>query len=281
MTNRYMHTLEISMTCFQPLSLRERFLRGLARASGTVKRAFGLSLVAVAFTATQPHSLAPDLMQGLMLGLSAASAHAEEPAARPVVEILAFGDSLTAGYGLKQGDGFVDQLEAWLNSRAEGGAVHITNAGVSGDTTSGGRARLDWTLSGQEPDLVILALGGNDVLRGIDPAITRDNMQAMMATLKEKGVPVLVAGMLAPPNLGDEYRTAFDSIYKDLAAQYGAVLYPFFLEGVAAEPNLNQADGIHPNPEGVKIIVSAMGPYVIDALESALSASDRPAFGEP
>ncbi|GHF12034.1 arylesterase [Kordiimonas sediminis] len=188
---------------------------------------------------------------------------AKEPA---TVNILAFGDSLTAGYGLGPGDGFTDQLEVWLNSNMKTDAtIKVTNGGVSGDTTSGGRSRLDWSLApfkDGKPDLVILGLGGNDGLRGIDPAVTRDNMDAMVKTLTDRDIPVLLLGMLAPPNLGPDYAAIFDSIYKDLSVKYGVELYPFFLDGVAAIPELNQPDGIHPTKEGVTIIVSKVGPVV-------------------
>ncbi len=184
--------------------------------------------------------------------------------------ILAFGDSLTAGYGLPPGDGFTEKLQVWLN--AQGKAVKVINGGVSGDTSSGGRSRLDWVLSaanGGKPHLVILELGANDGLRGIDPAITRKNIDAMMAKLTTKNIPVLIAGMRAPPNLGPDYMANFNSIFPDMAAKYGAMLYPFFLEGVAADPAFNQADGIHPTAEGVDIIISKLGPVVLSALEQA------------
>jgi acyl-CoA thioesterase-1 len=188
--------------------------------------------------------------------------------AADTVEILAFGDSLTAGYGLEAGDGFTDQLEAWLNTNMDV-PVKVTNAGVSGDTTSGGRSRLEWGLTpfeGGKPDLVILTLGGNDGLRGIDPTITRDNIDAMVKLLSERDIPVLIGGMLAPPNLGPDYAEIFNPAYKATAEKYDQPLYPFFLEGVAADPSLNQPDGIHPNAEGVKIIVSKLGPVVKDLI---------------
>ena len=185
-----------------------------------------------------------------------------------VIQILAFGDSLTAGYGLPAGDGFTDQLEAWLNNEMDT-PVHIVNAGVSGDTSSGGRARLDWTLApvkGGTPDLVILELGANDALRGVAPEITRDNMDAMVKTLTDRGIPVLLAGMLASPSWGPDYQATFDAIFPDLEKKYGVMLYPFFLDGVAMNAALNQADGIHPTKEGVAIIIEKIGPYVKRAL---------------
>ncbi|WP_417449886.1 arylesterase [Kordiimonas sp.] len=179
-------------------------------------------------------------------------------------EIVAFGDSLTAGYGLAPGEGFTDQLQAWLDENSAR-KVRVINAGVSGDTSSGGRARLDWGLApvkDGKPDLVILELGANDGLRGIDPNITAENIDAMVAELAARDVTVLVAGMMAPPNLGAEYAQVFNPIFKDVADKYDMPLYPFFLEGVAADASLNQSDGMHPNAQGVKIMVSKIGPVV-------------------
>lgn len=174
------------------------------------------------------------------------------------ITILALGDSLTAGYGLEQGEGFTDQLQARLVEA--GHQVHVINAGVSGDTSAGGRSRLDWLLT-PEIDAVIVELGANDGLRGLDPAQTRDNLDWIMNRLREKGLPVLLSGMVAPPNLGADYGREFNSIYPDLAETYGAVFDPFFLEGVAAEPTLNQNDGIHPTAEGVGVIVARILPH--------------------
>ena len=178
--------------------------------------------------------------------------------------VLTFGDSLTAGYGLPAEDAFVARLQAAL--RQGGDAIVVRNGSVSGDTTSSGRARLAWTLAGKV-DLVILELGANDSLRGVDPSVTRTNLDAILAELARRKIPVLLAGMLAPPNLGPEYEAAFNSIYPDLARQYGVRLYPFFLDGVAAEPALNQHDGLHPNAAGVRVIVAAITPYVLDLLK--------------
>jgi acyl-CoA thioesterase-1 len=178
--------------------------------------------------------------------------------------VMTFGDSLTAGYGLPAPDAFVARLQAAL--RQAGRDVVVRNGSVSGDTTSGGRARLAWTLSGQV-DLVILELGANDSLRGVDPAVTRRNLDAMLVELARRKIPVLLAGMLAPPNLGPDYGQAFNSIYPDLARHHGVALYPFFLDGVAARPKLNQHDGLHPNKAGVGVIVAAMTPYVLDLLD--------------
>lgn len=182
--------------------------------------------------------------------------------------IVAFGDSLTAGYGLEQGQGFPSQLEVWLQE--QGVAVTVKDAGVSGDTTAGGLSRLNWVLAslqGEKPDLLILELGANDGLRGVDPAVTRRNLYAMMKQLTEKDIPVLIAGMLASPSMGPEYVEAFNSIFPDLAKTYDAPLYPFFLEGVAGDPALNLGDGVHPTAEGISIIVGKIGPMVKEALE--------------
>ncbi len=183
--------------------------------------------------------------------------------------IIALGDSLTAGYGLPQGDSFPAQLERYL--AAAGHEVKIVNAGVSGDTTAGGRARLAWTLA-EPADLVIVELGANDGLRGIDPAETRRNLDAILTELGRRGIAVLLAGMLAPPNLGGEYGADFNGLFPELAEKHDVMLYPFFLEGVAARPGLNQADGIHPNAAGVGIIVDRIGPYVIELLTAIKQA---------
>lgn len=175
------------------------------------------------------------------------------------VRIVAIGDSLTAGYGLPQGEDFPAQLEAAL--QAKGLNVVVDNAGVSGDTTTGGLQRLDWAL-GNDADYVILELGANDALRGIQPEITRGNLEKILVILQEKNIPVLLTGMLAPPNMGANYTTEFDKIFPDLAKKYKTDFYPFFLKDVAADPALNQNDYIHPNAEGVKVIVNNMLPYV-------------------
>lgn len=173
--------------------------------------------------------------------------------------VVALGDSLTAGYGLSATDAFPVRLEAHL--RQGGLPVRVLNSGVSGDTTAGGRARLDWVLS-DDPDAVIVQLGANDALRGIDPVDAARNLNEILVKLKQKGIRVLLAGMLAPPNLGERYTNAFNAIYPDLANTHDVMLYPFFLDGVAAQPNLNQPDGIHPNAEGVAVIVERISPYV-------------------
>lgn len=182
-----------------------------------------------------------------------------QTAAASSVTILALGDSLTSGYGLQASDAFPVKLEAAL--RARGHDVTIVNAGVSGDIMADGLARLDWSLT-EEIDAVIVELGANDALRGLPPAQAEAALDTLLARLAEKRLPVLVAGMRAPPNMGPEYMAAFDGMYAKLAAKHDADLYPFFLDGVAAEPGLNQADGIHPNPAGVDVIVSRILPGV-------------------
>lgn len=176
--------------------------------------------------------------------------------------LVAIGDSLTAGYGLAPGEGFVPQLQAWLIAQGVAG-WEVVDMGVSGDTTSGGRARLDWALGGGA-DAVLLELGANDMLRGIDPAIARDNLDAMLGTLAARGIPTLLAGMLAPLNYGPDYKAAFDGMYPELAAKHGALLYPFFLEGLLGGDRaaLFQSDGLHPNATGVARIVAGIGPQV-------------------
>ena len=171
--------------------------------------------------------------------------------------IVVFGDSLVAGYGLGPGEAFPEQLAARLTEA--GHAVEIINAGVSGDTTTGGLSRLDWSI-GAEADAVILELGANDALRGISPEITRKNLAEMLERLKKRNLPVVLAGMLAPPNMGPEYGAKFNAIYGDLAKKYDTLIYPFFLDGVAAVPELNQADGIHPTKEGIALIVERFFP---------------------
>jgi acyl-CoA thioesterase-1 len=183
---------------------------------------------------------------------------------RPLV--LAFGDSLTAGYGLDQGLGFAPQLQATL--RRHGIAATVVDGGVSGDTSEAGKARLGWTLDGMErkPDLVILELGANDMLRGLDPTLTERNLDSMLAELKRRQIPVLLAGMRAAPNLDPAYVARFDVIYPGLARRHGVRSYPFFLDGVAAQPGMQQADGMHPTFAGVKRIVVGIVPSVKRAL---------------
>lgn len=182
------------------------------------------------------------------------------------MKLLAFGDSLTAGYGLPRAEGFTERLQATL--RDEGHEVLVINAGVSGDTSAGGRARLDWALA-DRPDAVLLELGANDGLRGIEPKVTRENLDAILGKLAAEGIPILFAGMRAPPNLGREYGVEYSAVFEDLAVRHDVVFYPFFLEGVAGDPALNQADGIHPNPAGVTVVVAGILPAVRELLERA------------
>lgn len=184
----------------------------------------------------------------------------EITAAKKPFVIVAFGDSLTAGYLLGPDEGFVPQLQKAL--RAKGHTdVEVRNAGVSGDTTAGGLTRLDWSV-GSETDAVILELGANDALRGIDPMLTRQNLEAMIRTLQARHIRVLLVGMLAPPNMGADYSRAFNPIYPDLARDFDLDLYPFFLEGVAAQSSLTLADGMHPNAKGVALMVESILPKV-------------------
>ncbi|PWK76132.1 arylesterase [Aminobacter sp. AP02] len=185
------------------------------------------------------------------------------PASAEPFRIVGLGDSLMAGYGLGPGEGFPEKLEAAL--RARGHDVVIANAGVSGDTTSGGLSRLDWSV----PDgtqLVILELGANDMLRGIAPGITEKNLDAMISRLKQRNIPVLLAGMRAAPNLGADYQAAFDGIYPRLAEKYGVALYPFFLDGVVADRKLLLEDGMHPSAEGIERMVENALPTVEKAI---------------
>ncbi len=197
-----------------------------------------------------------------VIALTLTLASAQTAAAQTVIAIL--GDSLVAGFGLAADDAFPARLEAAL--RETGEDVRVINAGVSGDTSAGGLARLDWVL-GDNPDIVLVELGSNDSLRGLDPAATFDNLDAIVTRLKARDVTVLLAGMMAPRNLGREYVAAFDAIYPRLAGKHAVALYPFFLDGVALDPALNQADLIHPNEEGVGVIVEKILPSVRAVLQ--------------
>ncbi len=191
--------------------------------------------------------------------LSAGSARAEP------VKLVGFGDSLMAGYQLPAADAFPVKLQAAL--REKGFEVEIANAGVSGDTSSGGLARLDWSIPDGTKG-VILELGANDALRGIAPEETEKNLDAMLTRLKERGIAVLLAGMMAPPNMGPEYGERFNGIYQRLAQKHGATLYPFFLDGVVTKANLQLEDGMHPNTEGVDVMVQTMLPTAETFLKS-------------
>lgn len=193
------------------------------------------------------------------LSVSVASPVSAQEASADTVQIVGFGDSLMAGYQLAQSDGFTAQLQSAL--RNAGYKASVANAGVSGDTTSGGLARLDWSVP-DETQLVILELGANDALRGISPELSEKNLDQMLARLKERGIPVLLAGMIAPPNMGADYAAGFNPIYQTLADKYQIKLYPFFLDGVAADKKLLLEDGMHPNPQGVKVMVANILPAV-------------------
>ena len=199
------------------------------------------------------------LLALVALLLTAALPGAVAAQGKPVT-VLAFGDSLVAGYGLGSGEGFTAKLEAAL--KAKGVAARVVNAGLSGDTSAGGLARLDWALE-PRPDFAIVELGANDGLRGLDPTQTRANLDAILTKLKAKGVPVLLAGMYAPPNMGPDYGKTFNALYPELAQKHGVAFYPFFLDGVAADAALNQPDGIHPNAKGVDIVVARILPHVL------------------
>jgi len=180
--------------------------------------------------------------------------------------ILALGDSLTAGYGLTQQDSFPARLQAAL--RTTGIEARVVNAGVSGDTSAGALRRVDWLMT-QKPDLVIVEFGANDGLRGLDPAETKRNLDSLIVRVRQQGARVLLAGMLAPPNLGRDYGAAFNAVFPQLAKRHKVVFYPFFLDGVVAKPALNLGDGIHPNAKGVSVIVERILPYVRRALGEA------------
>lgn len=195
-----------------------------------------------------------------LAALAAAPAAAAEPA-----RLLLLGDSLVAGYGLAPEEAFPAQLRAAL--RARGVVAEVLDGGVSGDTSAGGLARVGWALA-DGPTHALVELGANDALRGIDPAVTRANLDRLLARLGAAGVRVLLAGMYAPPNWGREYGAGFRRIYPDLADRHGSALYPFFLDGVAAEPDLNQRDGIHPNARGVAVIVERILPHVLRLLDA-------------
>lgn len=190
------------------------------------------------------------------------------PARAAPLRIVALGDSLTAGYQLAPTDAFPAKLQAAL--RAKGYDVEVVNAGVSGDTAANGLARLDWSVPA-ETDAVIVELGANDMLRGLDPARTRATLAEILARLRARGLPVLLAGMRASPNLGPDYVAAFDAIYPDLAGHYGALLYPFFLDGVALDQAYTLPDGLHPTARGVDVIVARILPSV-----EALMSRARP-----
>lgn len=198
----------------------------------------------------------------LWLPAVASGALAADAPQRPI-RIVVLGDSLSAGFGLKAADAFPAQLERLL--KAKGYAIEIVNAGVSGDTTTGGLSRLDWAVP-DGVDAVILELGANDALRGQPPSIARANLDAIITRLKARGIDVLIAGMRAPRNLGNDYANEFDRIFPELAEKHGALLYPFFLAGVALDPKLNLDDGMHPNTRGIAVIAERILPSAEDLI---------------
>ncbi len=211
----------------------------------------------------------PRYRLGAIINAALALAIAYSPANAAEMRLLALGDSLTAGLGLAAGESFAAQLERAL--KAKGLAVGVLNAGVSGDTTSGGLQRLGWALA-DKPHAAIVELGANDMLRGLDPGAARANLDAILGGLKKSGVTVLLAGMLAAPNLGKDYERAFNAIYPALSQQHGVALYPFFLDGVAGKPELLLPDGMHPNQRGVAEIVRRILPAVERLLAEAAKA---------
>lgn len=189
------------------------------------------------------------------------------------VRILAFGDSLTQGYGLPEAEGFVPRLQAWLDANGASD-VTVVNGGVSGDTTQGGLARIEWAIA-DDIDGVIVELGGNDLLRGIDPRVTGQNLDGILAVIAAKGLPMILAGLPAPPNYGEDYRRAFKAVYRDVAAEHGAIYYSSFLAGMGEGRSIReimrlmQPDGIHPNAAGVQAIVDHIGPVVLELVAEA------------
>lgn len=208
-------------------------------------------------------------LSGMSLGANAQTAP---------TKLAILGDSLAAGYGVSPAQAMPARLEAALKNA--GRNVTIVNHGVSGDTTAGGLERIDWMMA-DKPDIVIVELGGNDVLRGTDPATTERNLDGIITKLKAAGVTVWLAGMLAPRNYGSEYAQQFDGIYKRLADKHDVALYPFFLDGVAADPALNQPDGIHPNPKGVDVIVERILPFVTKNLDDFAASAHAPPVRRP
>ena len=208
-------------------------------------------------------------------GPARAGTKSAPPGPAPEVRLLAFGDSLIHGYGLAAGQTLPEQLEAKLEAR--GHSVAVINSGNSGDTTASGRARLEWALGAGPVDLALVALGGNDALRGLDPVGTYENLDAILTRLAAADLPVLLAGMLAPRNLGADYTADFDAVFPKLAETHGVAFYPFLLDGVAMDPALNQADGIHPNAAGVAVIVERLAPILgamIETLEKRRPQSE-------
>jgi acyl-CoA thioesterase-1 len=226
-------------------SMRVSMVRSYGNSDSAVERRYGFFMhIAVLMLALMTIATTPSLKA--------------QPAAKPV-KLVVLGDSLSAGLGLPAQEAFPAKLQKAL--LAKGIDVDMINAGVSGDTSSGGRDRLDWSVA-EGTEGVIVELGANDALRGIDPDLTRSALTDIVAKLKARKIPVMLCGMMAPPNYGADYAVRFNSIYPDLAKQFDVPLYPFFLDGVAADAKLNQADGIHPTAAGVDIIVNNMMPTV-------------------
>lgn len=211
-------------------------------------------------------TLARKAVLGLFTGITLISGATSSVFAEPV-KIIALGDSLTQGYGLSAELGFTAQLEQWLHANGAPD-VTIVNAGVSGDTTAGGNARFEWSLA-EGGDAVIVELGGNDLLRAIDPTSSRKNLRGILAKAVERDLPVLLTGMKAPLNYGPDFKAEFDAMYPELAAEFGALYDPFFLEGLVGKADLFQADGIHPNAAGVEVLVARFGPLVLDLIKKA------------
>lgn len=228
-------------------------------------RALGPAVLSILLLAACSGQKTPDPLETRS---AAPAASASVPADAPV--ILAFGDSLYAGYQLEAGQSYPAKLEAALN--AAGVKARVVNAGVSGDTTAAARQRLAFTLDNQpqKPALVMVGLGGNDMLRGLPPAQTRANLDAILAELKRRGIPAMLTGMLAAPNMGQDYVAAFNPIWPSLAKKYDAALVPFFLQPILAQPSLQLPDHVHPNAQGVDRIVAATEPAVAQALAKAL-----------
>ena len=227
---------------------------------------FGALLaLAAACSSGAPEEEAAPSAQGAGSANDAAPAAAQAPVAEGKL-VVAFGDSLFAGYRLERGEGFAPVLERQL--RAGGVAATVFNAAVSGDTTQAGRQRLAFTLDGlpRKPDLVIVGLGGNDMLRGLGPEATRANLDAILTELRRRGIPAMLTGMVAAPNLGADYAAAFNPIYPELADKFDVPLYPFFLDKVIGQGSLMQPDGLHPNARGIEAIVPRVAPLVTRAL---------------
>ena len=227
-------------------------------------RIWALALAMVALSACRGEDAAPPPVE------ESADPMEDVAVAGPERRVLAFGDSLFAAYGLSDAEGYPARLERAL--RADGINARVIDAGVSGDTTSAGAGRIGYVLdeAGETPDLAIISLGGNDLLRGLSPQETRANLDRIMGTLTRRGVPILLYGLQAPPNLGSEYTAPFDAIYADLAEQYDAALVPFWLEPVASRADLVQDDRIHPTAEGIEVLVD----YTADDVAAALRQGD-------